>query len=190
MDDSLKVLIDGIKNRDEKALEYIMDMYIDNVYFLCRSILKIYEKEDIEECVQDVFVSLWKEIYKYDEQRGSLKSFILVKARTMALNKRSKLSKIGNIVPIDNFDFQHSELIEEEVVSKEQRKELLEAIGSLKKEDKEIFIRRYFYNQRIQDIADSINLSVSAVENRLWRGREKLKGILQRSKGRRDFGEE
>ncbi|MDP4089070.1 MAG: sigma-70 family RNA polymerase sigma factor [Bacillota bacterium] len=190
MDETLKTLIEGIRNRDERALEYVMETYIDVVYFLCRSILKIYEKEDLEECVQDVFISLWKDINKYDEQRGSLKSFILIKARTIALNKKARLIKASRVIPIEGVDFQDNEIIEDEIVSKEQRRELLEAIGSLKKEDREIFIRRYFYNQRIQQISEVLSLSVTAVENRLWRGREKLKGILERNRKRRDIIEE
>lgn len=182
-------LVEGIKRRDERALGKIMDIYVDSVHYLCKSILRVYEKEDIEECVQDTFIAVWKDIDKYEEGRGTLKSFILIKARTIALNKKTKLSRVTNIVPIDDRDFRDNEIIEEKIVSLEERKELLKAIGNLKEEDREIFIRRYFYNQSIKQIAEACKLTVSAAENRLWRGREKLKVLLQKNKEGRVLGE-
>jgi hypothetical protein len=50
-------LVKLIKKRKAGALDKVMDLYIDSVYNVAKSILiNLGTEEDIEECVQDVFL--------------------------------------------------------------------------------------------------------------------------------------
>ncbi|WP_425341289.1 sigma factor [Brevibacillus borstelensis] len=54
------------------ALEYAMSVYGKNVYALVHRIIGgIGSREDIEECVSDVFIAAWKKIAEFDEGRGT-----------------------------------------------------------------------------------------------------------------------
>ncbi|MNP80395.1 RNA polymerase factor sigma-70 [compost metagenome] len=44
---------------------------------------------------------------------------------------------------------------------------------------KEIFLRRFFMDEAIKDIAEKLEISVSAVSNRILRGRKKLEVLFR-----------
>lgn len=62
---------------------------------------------------------------------------------------------------------------EDTVLANENKKEVLEIIEKLEKTDREIIIKKYFYNKKASEIAEEVGLSVSAVENRIWRTKDK-----------------
>lgn len=68
--------------------------------------------------------------------------------------------------------------IEGEIISKENRKEILDLINSMKEVDREIFIRRYFLDEDIELISQKVNMNRANVDNRLSRGRKFLKEKL------------
>lgn len=183
MDDIIKYHLSNIKNGKKKSMEFIMDSYIDSVYYLVKSIISCYgSKEDCEECVQDIFLRFWKKCKDYDESRGSLKSFILIMAKSEALNKRKLLKEKVNVVDIEEVTIKDSMDIENTIITEESRKEMLDVIKKLEKTDREIIVKRYFYNKKISEISEDVGLSISAVENRIWRAKGKLKFLLEQNK--------
>lgn len=90
-------LLTKLKKHDEKALEAVMEKYSRLVATVIYNISKdSLTKEDIEETVADVFVTLWNNADKVQE--GKLKGYICSIARTRTLNKiavnRKKLFSI------------------------------------------------------------------------------------------------
>ena len=55
------------------------------------------------------------------------------------------------------------------------RQFVMQAIESLGKTDREIFLRHYYYGQSVKDISIDMTMRDSTVKQRLHRGREKLK---------------
>ena len=74
-----KRMIKRILKKDPKGLDYIMNTYMKKVYFLVDKIIGFYGKEEVEECVSDVFLAIWEDINQYDESKGSFSSFIFMK---------------------------------------------------------------------------------------------------------------
>jgi hypothetical protein len=63
------------KKKPEKALERIMDVYAGLVYTIVFDKLStVCSKEDIEECVSDVFYQLYNQRDKLNMQKGSIKA--------------------------------------------------------------------------------------------------------------------
>ena len=54
------------------------------------------------------------------------------------------------------------------------------ALLSLEPADREVFLRRYYYCQKLGDISREMGLNESTVKSKLRRGREKLKAFLLR----------
>lgn len=176
-------LVSQLKLGDESAVDELYDMYFDRIYYYVKRILGAFgTKEDIEECVSDVFLALWKEIYKFDEERGSFNTFVNVKTRTVALNLRRKLQKhtLKHLnESIDDMDMSEnaSVSVEEEVFDKIAEHNFLVMIDKFKEPDKTYFHLRYFMNYEIKEIAKAFNTTVSSVDNRLYRCRLLLKKI-------------
>jgi RNA polymerase sigma-70 factor (ECF subfamily) len=179
MDPDITQLIHQISKRKPEALAKIMDIYMNNVYSLAKSILShISTEEDIEECVQDTFLDAWIYIDRYNPDRGTFKTWLLILCKYRALNiRRARLNKPQEV----ELDDQQSSIYltpENEYLIKEGSKEILSAINHLAPIDREIFIRRFILDQRIDEISAIMKLSRQAIDNRLWRGRTQLKEKL------------
>jgi RNA polymerase sigma-70 factor, ECF subfamily len=166
-------------------IERLMDLYMGSVYGVAKSILmNIGSEQDMEECVQDVFIEAWNNIDRFDESRGSMKTWLLILCKYKALNIKKILIKKSKIVDIEELQISSKEAVEESLLFKERKGEVIDAINSFNPVDKEVFLRRYFMEQSIEHIVSSMKLSRQAVDNRLWRGRKKLREILGFEEGR------
>jgi len=186
MESEIDKLIILIKKRKPNALEKVMDLYVDSVYHVAKSILySIAPEEDIEECVQDVFLEVWDTVDKFNPDRATFKTWILMICKYKALNRRKSSNKNVKVVELDEKLISTKENLENNYLAKEGTKEIVSAINSFPPIDKEVFVRRYILEQRIDDIGIIMNLSRQAVDNRLWRGRKFLKeslNVIERSR--------
>ena len=57
---------------------------------------------------------------------------------------------------------------------------LRRALAGLSEEDRELFLRRYYYNQTAEQIAQEKHMNANTVRSRLARGRQALKAELQK----------
>lgn len=175
-------IVERIKNKDSKGLDLLINIYSKNIHYIVKTILAgCGTKEDVEECISDIVLSIWKDIYKFEEKRGSFKTFILIKSKYIALDYKRKLERKNEKVektPLEELVLPEKSNIEEEMGKKERFKEIINIIKSFKEPDKTYFYLKYFMDYDIKSIASKFEDSVSGVENRLYRCRLKLKNIL------------
>lgn len=171
-------IVRNIKQGDTLTYEYIVEKYSKQVYYLAYNILHIScAKEDMEECVADVFLEAWVNINKFDPKKGSFKTWLFILTKYKALEYKRKLSKLQT-VNIDDLRIEDAENIEKQVISRQDQEKVIGIINGFNDVDKELFIRRYFYNEKINDLVTSLNLTRSAVDNRLLRGRKLIKEVF------------
>jgi RNA polymerase sigma factor, sigma-70 family len=173
-----KELIKLIKKDPSLGLSKAIDCYGGAIKVICLSILNGYSREDVEEAVSDTFVALWKGIENFHQENNvSLKSYLYGIARRTALNKRRQLQKTSTNEEYDTE--QASDFDTEEEAMQELNGMLLRAlIEEMKSPDREIFVKRYFGEKMVKEIADELRVSAKFVENRLARGKEKLRKQL------------
>jgi RNA polymerase sigma-70 factor (ECF subfamily) len=71
----------------EKGLEKIMDQYMAFVYTIVYGKLSsICNKQDIEECVSDIFYEIYRARNIIDLEKGSLKSYLAVLSKRTAID--------------------------------------------------------------------------------------------------------
>ena len=68
----------------------------------------------------------------------------------------------------------------EDVERGEERRLVRQAVDSLPEEDREVFLRHYYYAQSVQEISRTMALNESTVKTKLRRGRMKLKEKVTR----------
>lgn len=172
-------LVDLIKERDQSAYEALIKNYAKPIYFLVYKILNTYRsKEDIDECVSDVLLDIWLKIDDYTPEKGNFKTWIFMITKFKALRYKYK-NDLNAIYNIDDFEVSEPISLEKVVIDRQRQKKLVDTIHTFNKTDKEIFIRRYFYGEKINDLIASLGLSRTAIDNRLFRGRNKIKEVLQ-----------
>lgn len=172
-------IIDGILKKDKYALTKLINKYGTIIHNTIFFILKD-DYESINECEDDVLMCLWKNIDCFSKEKGNFKWWIVAIAKNKALTYNKRSVKSNNNIDIDNVKIKLNYDIEADYLKGEKKKQVINLIkGNLKEEDSEIFIRRYFMDDSIREIAKHMNVTSITVYNRLSRGRRKLKKILK-----------
>ncbi|MDF2880524.1 MAG: polymerase factor sigma-70 [Clostridiaceae bacterium] len=173
-------IINGIKDQSIDCLNLLIDDYGRLIYAVLNSILNTsYDKESISECFDDVLLNIWNNIDCFDEKRGNFKNWIISISKFKAIDykrKNNKFLKKNNVISDDLHDNQN---IEEDFIISEERSEVAELFKNLSEQDRNIFIKRYLYEESIDEIAKAMNLSKDYIYNRISRGKKKLKALKE-----------
>ncbi len=178
-------VVEQLQQKNPLALEYLMNTYGKNVYALVSNILRdLGRQEDMEECASDVFAGAWEKSQDYHSSKGSLKTWVFMLAKYKALDYRRRMYR-------DKINYQEGELekvasgdrVESEVLLKEEIKQVTAIIAGLGEMDRQIFYRRYFLYEPVEEIAKQFDLTRKAVDNRLWRTRKRLKEEMAQEGG-------
>ena len=173
-------IIFGIKSGDETAINYAINKYSKLMWYIAGAVLKnVASTEDIEECVADVFIYLWKNPGKFNEQRGSLKSWLCIVAKSKAIDRYRQMSKENEVSLNEDILIEGTGVLDH-VLSGELKRELIAAVNTLGDTDREIILRRYYYQQKPKDISFVLDIPVKQVENCLYRSKLKLRDKMER----------
>ena len=177
---------EALKKSKEAGQRALFDEYCNYVYAIVFNKLRSCAgREDIEECVGDVFADVY--IF-YDSEggySGDLSGFIGTVARRKAVDTYNRLV-FGKIVtvPIDNDEPQQlssDEDVEEIISQNELRRILLDKIDELGEPDTTIIIQKYFYRRTAKEISKLVELSPEAIRVRSGRALKRLKEALERA---------
>ena len=173
-----EAILRKLRSRDPQGLEALMDQYIPYVSAICWNILQnAMSAEDAEEVVSDVFLTAWEQAAKI--RPGYTKQWLGAVARNKAKNR---LRLLGQTLPLeeDVLELPDTQTPQGKLEAGEERKLVRRAVDTLPREDREIFLRHYWYAQSLGEIAVGMNLNLSTVKTRLRRGRLRLKELLTR----------
>lgn len=170
-------LIQGLINRDPAALSALVDSYAASVYALVSRILAgAGSAQDAEECTSDVFHAAWQRVGQYDPARAPLKTWLLILAKYQALERRRQLLRQAGLP--DAPEPAPLEEPQQALAEAEERQEIQKALDQLPPMDRELVYRRYFMDERVDDLARALGLTRQAADNRLWRARKALRQLL------------
>ena len=155
---------------DERAIAWVMDKYSRMLWKTASTILS--SEEDLEECVADVFISLWQKPKQYDSSRGKLSTWLCTMVKSRAIDRmRSIMARKEEPV----------EVLPEKAETAEETDSVYDIDGCLEQlsdEDREIVKRRYYHEQKPFEIARDMGIDKKKVENRLFRSKRKLRLML------------
>ena len=154
-----------------------MARYGAPVKTICAAILGPEDRQEVEEAVADSFVALWKGLDRYDPERP-LSAWLYGIARRTALGRRRTLGRGAPLQQLPE-ELEEEDLdLTDQTAAKENARLLRQAVEALPPPDREIFIRRYYLDQQVNDIAARLGLPPKTVENKLCRGRQRLRREL------------
>ena len=176
MDDSQ--IIKLYWNRCENAIKESDTKYGNLLKRISFNILSNFE--DSEECVNDTYVKAWNTMPPQEPQ--SLMAYLGKITRNISINlyynkhaqKRggnSLLSELSECIPARNS-------VQEDIETSMLTEIINNWLKSMKKEDRELFIRRYWFGDSVKSLSKECGISESAMAGKIYRMRQKLKTVL------------
>lgn len=163
----------------ENALDYVIDHYLPLIKGVVLKILGPLDINDtIKECCNDILLSIWKNAKKFNGEAADFQKWVCVIAKykaidyyRMEMKKKESPSLNIDLMPNDSSMKYESTYLEEQ-------EDIQAIITTLKPVDQKIFIMKYLLDFDTEEIAHQLQMTKSAIDNRLYHGRKKLKKDL------------
>ncbi|MCX7681469.1 MAG: sigma-70 family RNA polymerase sigma factor [Anaerolineae bacterium] len=176
------------QNGDQTAFSRLVGAYQTPVYNLAYRMLG--NKADAEDATQETFLRAYVHLRSYDSQRP-FSSWLLSIASHYCIDRLRRrrmtwLSLEDEIVASDgtgevteiylNNDVPNPESV---IAQREQEMQIQRLLAALSPTDRAAMTLRYWYDYSYEEIAEVLNLTVSAVKSRLHRARRDLAHMLE-----------
>lgn len=168
-----------VKGGDKKAFEILVDRYLDKIKRYAKRL--IFDRGDIDDLVQDVFVKTYINIQSFDDTK-KFSSWIYRIAHNQFINAiRQKMYERLFRVEFDTF-FPHPFAKEESDQDTERdflKKTLEDNLSKMKEKYREALVLYFFEDMDYKEIAEVLEIPVSTVGIRIKRGKEILKELIK-----------
>ncbi|MBE6609912.1 MAG: RNA polymerase sigma factor [Ruminococcaceae bacterium] len=175
-------IIDLFLSRDESAITQVSEKYGSRLRSLAYNILG--DLTAAEECENDTYMEAWSSIPPH-EPRSYLFPFLARITRHTALDickERNRLKRNALISEL-------SEELEQCIPSPEDTESRIDSIllseainaflSTLSEDKRNVFIRRYWFMDSVNDIAKRYGMSQSKIKSILFRSRNQLREYLE-----------
>lgn len=175
-------IIELFFQRDETAIRELEQKYQPYCFKIAWNILK--NREDSEECVNDTWLSAWS--YIPPKKPAILPAFIGKITRGLAIDslrrksaaKRADLHMVSIDQETGEIDRILAASMDDILAERELARLINRFLRGLSAEDRDIFLRRYWYLDTEADIAARHGRTVAAVKMNLYRTRKRLYKVL------------
>ncbi len=167
--------------RDQEAIAQTQSRYGSKLQALAQGILR--SLEDAQECINDTYMKAWETIpphrpqflYAYLSKICRFIAFGKLDWRNAAKRQAKVISlsdELALCIPDDSMERQWE--------GRELARIINAFLGTISRESRMIFMRRYFHCDTTAEIAGRFGISESKVKTRLHRTRKQLKTYLER----------
>lgn len=167
-------LMSAIAKGDQKAFNLLTSRHLKMVYALAFQRLR--HPSDAEEVAQDVFTRLWQNAPRW-EAEAKISTWlyrVCVNRSIDMLRRRKPMTDIDDIPEIPDGADNALQILE----TKDKNKRIQEALSNLTSEQSDAIQLVYFSEMRQQEAADTLGLSLAALESLLRRARKKLHAVM------------
>ena len=170
-------------SRDEQAIAQTLARYGENCRGMALHMLG--NPQDAEECVNDTMLKIWNAIPPARPEHFAAYLYTALRRIAMDRWEHQRAEKRGGSQTAAALD-ELSECLSapDDVAAEMESRALTERInrflGTLKPDDRNLFVARYYAMMPVQEIAERFGFSVSNVKIRLMRTRNALKKLLRK----------
>jgi RNA polymerase sigma-70 factor (ECF subfamily) len=173
-------LIARIAAGDRDAFSRFYDLLAPTAFGLIRRVLR--DPEAAAEVLQEVFWQVWREAPKYDPKRGSPEAWLVMRAKTRAIDRLRSIRRRDRtfVAPVDESVARSSEEpAENPAVVAEDRSLIQTALAQLPEPQRRVIEMAFFEGLTQSEIAIRLREPLGTVKTRARLGLERLRGALR-----------
>ncbi len=181
-DNRIIELVKSLQNGNKSAFEELYKLTSPKAYFVALKICK--NEHDAEDILQESYIKVLEKIDTVDTEKNftswlyqivANKSKNLLKAKKPVLFSNEEENEIESL-PEESTEFSPEENVDRE----ELRNEVMAAVDELTEEKRACVMMMYFGDMGVSEIAESLEVPVSTVKNRLFTARKDLKNKFEK----------
>lgn len=173
--------VDLIRQRKEEGILYVIETYGGLLKAIVRK--RLFAAPDrIEECMNDIFLGIWRNIDSFDESRGSFEGWAAGVARLEAIDTLRKMQREFKTVSLEDIEIPQEDLSLLNATEQELSKETEAILGCLKPKDQELFRRIFLEEEEPEEAGSALGISRDNVYVRIFRGKQKIRSKFKERK--------
>lgn len=173
-------LLRRVADRRPEALAELYDRFAPLLFAVCRRILGV--GADAEEILQEAFLQAWNQAERYDSSRASVSTWLVLIARSRALDRLRQRQARGRAVDAaaaEPVAPDASARLDEHVLIRERRERVRAALGGLPVEQKEVLELAFYEGLSQTQIAERTKTPLGTVKTRALLAMKKLRRDLR-----------
>jgi RNA polymerase sigma-70 factor (ECF subfamily) len=167
---------------DRDALGALYDRFAPSMLAVAQRILG--GPREAEDVVQDVFLEAWHRARYYDRERGTVRTWLMLRLRSRALDRVRAARRTAG-VSLDEIGALRQPTAEDGVAMAPDGQVLHRALSGLPDDQRIVIELGYFSGFTCAEIAARLELPIGTVKSRMSRGVAQLRTQLQRGEGQR-----
>lgn len=178
-----KNFVKYLQSGKEEALDYVIDVYLPRIKgVVIKTLGPINQQEMIGECINDILLSIWKNAKKFKGDANAFEKWVCVIAKYKSIDyyRTAIKKKESSTSPME---FSLTDTSDDFVKQLEDQHQIMDLLEELEPVDKKIFIMRYLLDLHPEEIAKQMQMTKSAVDNRIYRGKKKIKSHVKTIEG-------
>jgi len=177
--DDAPVLIARIAQGDRDAFSRFYDAFAGAAFGLIRRVLR--DPGAAEEVLQEVFWQIWREASQYDPRRGSPEAWVLMRARSRAIDRLRSMRRRERtfVTPVDESVARAAEREGETPGAAVDRGLVQSALVQLPPAQRRVIELAFFEGLTQSEIAARLGEPLGTVKTRARLGLERLRGVLK-----------
>lgn len=169
-------LVERMARGDREALAVLYDRYAGKVMGLGCQVLG--DRHAAEDLVHEVFLDAWRQAGQFDAERGSVATWLLLRARSRAIDRRRSAARRRTEPESGGYEKVVQDDPPADAERSSDQRRALAALGCLSEEELEVIVLGYFEGLSSTEIAERVGVPVGTVKSRTRSGLMKLRGRL------------
>ena len=173
-------LMSGAAAGDRDCLAALYDRYAPALLAIGRRILG--DRREAEDLLHDVFIEVWRQAADYDEARGSVRAWLIMRMRSRALDRRKSAAVARRAdlpAPEAIADALGDAHGGEDPALGPDRQAVRRALAELPAEQRQVLELGYFEGLSSSEIAERVRAPIGTVKSRVAAALSKLRAAVE-----------
>lgn len=180
-----QTILQRIASGDSGAVQECLDTYGGLVWSLARKMLP--DKNECEDAVQEIFIEIWKNAERFDEDQSSETTFVAMITRRRLIDRLRKVTRQPNVDSLDDIMYEPARFTGLDPLTSVEARQAAEAINELRPEQRQVLELSIVQGYSHSEISEALEMPLGTVKTHARRGLIQVREILDdRGSSRRE----